>query len=82
MQINKGQTVGGKEVAKRVWIKFDEPEVGSMTRQQIKNKLKPEGEHTDDMCKWTPIEITKLEFQFVYTFYYFKSYTFKWLLFY
>jgi len=51
MQINKGQTVGGKKVAKRVWIKFDEPEVGSMTRQQIKNKLKPEGEHTDDMCK-------------------------------
>jgi len=63
MQINKGQTVGGKEVAKRVWIKFDEPEVGSLTRQQIKNKLKPEGVHTDDMCNWTPIEITKLEFQ-------------------
>ncbi|KAF0747073.1 ATP-dependent DNA helicase [Aphis craccivora] len=63
MQINKGQTVGGKEVAKRVWIKFDEPEVGSLTRQQIKNKLKPEGVHTDDMFNWTPIEITKLEFQ-------------------
>ncbi|XP_050064809.1 uncharacterized protein LOC126553734 [Aphis gossypii] len=29
MQINKGQTAGGKEVAKRVWIKFDEPDVGS-----------------------------------------------------
>ncbi|KAF0747465.1 ATP-dependent DNA helicase, partial [Aphis craccivora] len=54
MQINKGQTVGGKEVAKRVWIKFDEPDVG---------QTEPEGEHTDDMCKWTPIEMTKLEFQ-------------------
>ncbi|KAE9530107.1 hypothetical protein AGLY_011569 [Aphis glycines] len=63
MQINKGQTAEGKEVAKRVWIKFDEPDVGSLTRQKIKNKLKPEGEHTDDMCKWTPIEIIKLEFQ-------------------
>jgi len=63
MQINKGQTAGGKEVAKRVWIKFDEPEVGSLTRQKIRDKLKPEGEHTDDMCKWTPIEIIKLEFQ-------------------
>ncbi|KAE9522416.1 hypothetical protein AGLY_017175 [Aphis glycines] len=52
-----------KEVAKRVWIKFDEPDVGSLTRQKIKNKLKPEGEHTGDMCKWTPIEIIKLEFQ-------------------
>jgi len=39
MQINKGQTVGGKEVAKRVWIKFDEPDVGLLTRQQIKDKL-------------------------------------------
>ncbi|XP_050066006.1 uncharacterized protein LOC126555084 [Aphis gossypii] len=36
MQINKGQTTGGKEVAKRVWIKFDEPDVGSLTRQKIK----------------------------------------------
>ncbi|KAF0711252.1 ubiquitin carboxyl-terminal hydrolase 25-like, partial [Aphis craccivora] len=63
LQINKGQTAGGKEVAKRVWIKFDEPDVGSLTRQKIKNKLKPEGEHTDYMCKWTPIEIIKLEFQ-------------------
>ncbi|KAF0707356.1 ATP-dependent DNA helicase PIF1-like [Aphis craccivora] len=51
MQINKGQTAGGKEVAKRVWIKFDELDVGSLTRQKIKNKLNPEGEHTDDMCK-------------------------------
>jgi len=63
MQINEGQTVRGKEVAKRVWIKFDERDVGSLTRQQIKNKLKPECGHTYDMCNWTPIEITKLEFQ-------------------
>ncbi|KAF0743683.1 ATP-dependent DNA helicase PIF1-like [Aphis craccivora] len=46
-------------------VKFDEPEVGSLTRQQIKNKLKPEGVHINDMCNWTPIEITKLEFQLV-----------------
>jgi len=60
VQIKKGQNAGGKEVAKRIWIEFDEPDVGSLTRQKIKNKLTPEGEHTDDMCKWTPIEIIKL----------------------
>lgn len=59
MQINKGQTEGGREVAKRVWLIFDEIEVGSLMRQQIKGKLKPE----EDWINWTPIELTKLEFQ-------------------
>jgi hypothetical protein len=63
MQINKGQTVGGKEVAKRVWIKFDDSEVGSLTRQQCKGKFTPKGEQVDDWCNWTPVDIIKLEFQ-------------------
>ncbi|KAF0717842.1 Uncharacterized protein FWK35_00027366 [Aphis craccivora] len=40
MQINKGQTAGGKEVAKRVWIKFDELDVGSLSRPKIKKQTK------------------------------------------
>lgn len=63
MQINIGQTVGGKEVAKRVWIKFDESEVGSITRQQCKRKCTLEGEPIDDWNNWTPIDLIQLEFQ-------------------
>ncbi|XP_050532936.1 uncharacterized protein LOC126900941 [Daktulosphaira vitifoliae] len=63
MQINRTVTVSGKEVAHRVWIKFDEPEVGSITRQKVKGKLSPQGEVFDDWSYWTSIEITHLEFQ-------------------
>ncbi|XP_050527999.1 uncharacterized protein LOC126898093 [Daktulosphaira vitifoliae] len=63
MQINRTITASGKEVAHRVWIKFDEPEVGSITRQKVKGKLSSQGEVSDDWSHWTPIEITHLEFR-------------------
>lgn len=47
-ELIQGKTLKGKEVAKRVWIKFDEVDVDLLTRQQFKLKLKSESEFIDE----------------------------------